>query len=185
MGIPGPCPPKSLLLPPQITVCAPKTRTVPPQARFVPRRNEQFEAKILVITLEFASKNFFFGRLCDKYRLFFNKIRKYFWKLLCYFFVFFGGLHLRISGNLDFFWMKTRICGNSRAFWDKDLFFCFGLHIRIGGNSRCTLSLVGPHSRIPLFVPPKIYFGPRVTLSWRRACQACIVFKIANVRACH
>ena len=63
-GIPGPCPPKSLLVPPKWELCPP-----PPSEDCAPKKltglvllecNWRPEAKILVITLEFVSKNCFF-----------------------------------------------------------------------------------------------------------------------------
>ena len=59
-GILGPCPPKSLLVLPKRELCCPQMRLVPDEIYRLGATVVQFDAKILVITLEFVSKNCLF-----------------------------------------------------------------------------------------------------------------------------
>ena len=151
VGISGPCPPKSLLVPPQ-------TRIVPPKRGLCPKEltdlvlldcNSRPETpKILVIIPEFMSKNCFFVDFAIKTVCF------------CGFSPEFMKIRIFTSEFVEFctfFAMKTRICGTSRIFWDKDLFF--DLHPRFRRISRWTSISFGPHSRIlrnKVFVHPQI-----------------------------
>ena len=125
----------------------PNREIVPPKRGLCPEKINrlgaiavQFEAKILVITLEFVGKNCFFvdfamniNCLCGLTPGFLKSCVHFARKTF-----FFFGLHRRSRGNSHVFaQMKTRISGNSRIVWNKDLFFLFfGLHLRICGNSR-------------------------------------------------
>ena len=98
-------PPNGCMWPPKQVLCSPKRSLCPEQINRLGAIGIQFEANIVVITLEFVGKNCFFvdfaintNCLCGLTSGFMKILRKFWEEDLFY------GLYLRICGNLHNFW---------------------------------------------------------------------------------
>ena len=166
-GIPGPCPPKSLLVPPKRELCPRKRGLCPEEINRFGATGVQIEA--------WDSQNTgyhprireqeLFRRIWNKHRLFLRPHPR---------------IHetSRIVWDDDlFFWYSPHKSWKFARFWDENLnlwkfferkTFFFGLHLRIRGCSRWTVFLFSPHFRIQInraFVPPShAFLAPGLSL---------------------
>ena len=118
----GCAPPNDCLCPPKRELCPHKGGLCSEEINRFGAICVQFEAKILVNTIEFVGKNCFFADFAINTDCLYGltpalmKIREYFGRS---FFLVSTSEFVEIR---TFFGMKTRICANSRIVWNEDLF---------------------------------------------------------------